>query len=96
MPAELAAAQGNLHLFNKLLGAGAKIGVLAGEGAEVGSVCAIGGSEDYIHIVSGLLRVGAQPDVNVVSCSAKWSALYTAIVLGHEAVARRLSLQERT
>lgn len=33
---------------------------------------------------------GAQPDVNVVSCSSKRSALYTATVLGHEPVATRL------
>lgn len=40
--------------------------------------------------VSSLLRVGAQSDVNVVSCSSKRSALYTTTVLGHEAVARCL------
>lgn len=36
--------------------------------------------------------LSAQPDVNVVSCSSKRSALYTATIHGHEAVARRLVL----
>ena len=89
VPLEWAAAQGNLDLFNKLLGAGAdgSAGWRGCGGRTLLHAAAVGGSED---IVSGLLRAGAQPDVNVVSCSANWSALYTATVLGHEAVARRL------
>lgn len=40
--------------------------------------------------MSALLLAGAQPDVNVLSSSSESSALYTATVCGHEAVARRL------
>ncbi|CAM9196446.1 unnamed protein product, partial [Ectocarpus sp. 8 AP-2014] len=43
-----------------------------------------------VEVASGLLEAGAQPDVQVVSCWSKRSALYTAVMFGHEDVARRL------
>lgn len=89
VPLEHAAARGNLDLFNSLLGAGAdgSAGWRGCRGRTLLDSAAVGGNED---IVSGLLRVGSQPDVDVVSVSPRRSALYTATVCGHEAVARRL------
>ncbi|CAN0443119.1 unnamed protein product, partial [Ectocarpus fasciculatus] len=49
---------------------------------------AVGGN---VEVVSGLLEAGAQPDVQVVSCRSKRSALYKAILLGHKDVARPLA-----
>ncbi|CAN0435619.1 unnamed protein product, partial [Pylaiella littoralis] len=46
-----------------------------------------GGSVD---VMSALLKAGAQPDVNVVSVSSGRSALTTATMLGHEAIAKCL------
>ena len=89
VPLEHAAARGNLGLFNKLLEAGANGG--AGwrgcDGRTLLDAAALGGNKD---VVSGLLRAGAQPDVNVVSVSSGRSALWTATVIGHEAVGIRL------
>lgn len=91
MPLEHAAARGNLDLVNKLLGAGAdgSAGYRGCRGRTLLDAAAVGGSTD---VVAALLGAGAQPDVNVVSLSWRRSALYTATVCGHEAVARRLIL----
>ena len=89
VPLEHAAARGNLDLFNKLLGAGAdgSAGWRGCRNRTLLDAAAVGGNED---VVSSLLRVGAQPDVKVVSTSSKRSALYTATMLGHESIARLL------
>eukprot|EP00752_Nemacystus_decipiens_P008060 g7204.t1 len=89
VPLEHAAARGNLDLFNKLLRAGAdgSAGWRGCRDRTMLDAAAVGGNED---VVTGLLQAGAMPDVNVVSCSSRRSALYKAIMLGHETVARRL------
>ena len=89
VPLEHATARGNIDLFNKLLGAGANgaAGWKGCDGRTMLDAAARGGNEE---VVSGLLRAGARPDVNVVSVSSGRSALYTATVIGHEAVAKAL------
>lgn len=89
VPLEHAAARGNLELFNKLLGAGAdgSAGWRGCRGRTLLDAAALGGNMD---VVSGLLRIGAQPDVNVMSISGRRSPLYTATTNGNEAIARRL------
>eukprot|EP00752_Nemacystus_decipiens_P008066 g7210.t1 len=91
VPLEHAAARGNLELVNKLLGAGTNgsAGRRGCRNRTLLDAAAVGGNED---VVSGLLQAGSQPDVKVVSCWSKRSALYTSIVLGHVATARRLAL----
>ncbi|CAM9788969.1 unnamed protein product, partial [Ectocarpus sp. 4 AP-2014] len=89
VPLEHAAARGNRDLVYKLLEAGAD-GSAGWRGCRDRSLidaAAVGGN---VEVVSGLLEAGAQPDVQVVSCWSKRSALYTATMLGHEDVARRL------
>ncbi len=89
-PLEHAAAQGNLGLVDKLIGAGAngKAGWKGCGGRTFLHAAAAGGNED---VLSSLLRAGAQPDVNVLSRGPpERSALYLAADLGREAVARRL------
>ena len=89
VPLEHAAARGNLDIFDKLLGAGAdgSAGWRGCRNRTLLDAAAVGGNAD---VVSGLIQAGAEPDVNEVSCSSKRSALYTAVKLGHVAVARRL------
>ena len=89
VPLEHAAARGNLELLNKLLEAGAdgSDGWRGCRNRTLLDAAAVGGNEE---VVSALLLAGAQPDINVVSASPKRSALYTATVLGHEAIARCL------
>lgn len=90
MPLEHAAARGNLDPFNALLEAGAN-GSAGWRGCRSRSLidaAAVGGSED---VMSAVLRAGAQPDLkNVMSASSRWSALYTATLFRHEAIARCL------
>eukprot|EP00752_Nemacystus_decipiens_P014367 g12779.t1 len=89
VPLEHAAARGNLNLVNTLLKAGAdgSAGWRGCRGRTLLDAAAVGGSAG---VVTALLGAGAQPDVNVVSLSPKRSALYVAMVCGHEEVARRL------
>ena len=89
VPLEHAAAEGNLSLFHKLIEAGASgsAGWRGCDGRTLLDAAALGGNAD---IVSGLLRAGSQPDVNVASASSGRSALYTATCGHHEAVAIQL------
>ena len=50
---------------------------------------ALGGNEE---VISAVLHRGSWSDVNVLATSSKRSALYTAVVGGHEAAARKLIL----
>ena len=93
-PVEYAVGQGNLRLFKKLIAAVVKGGVdLVGyrgkDGRTLFDAAARGGNAE---IVSGLLRAGARPDLNIVSDSSGLSALYLAAELGHEEVACRLAV----
>lgn len=70
-PVEFAAGKGNLRLFKKLIAAVVKGGVdLVGyrgkDGRTLFDAAARGGNAE---IVSGLLRAGARPDLNIVSDS---------------------------
>ena len=89
VPLEHAAARGNLDLVNTLLQAGAdgSAGWRGCRGRTLLHAAAVGGNPD---VLTALLGAGARPDVNVVSLSPKRSALYVAMVCGHEEVARRL------
>ena len=89
VPLEHAAADGNIGLFNELIGAGAdgSAGWRGCEGRTLFDAAAVGGNEE---VVSALVAAGAGPDVNVVSASSGKSALYLATSLGHEDAARRL------
>lgn len=89
LPLEHAAADGNIDLFNELIGAGAdgRAGWRGCGGRTLFDAAALGGNAE---VVSGLTAAGAQPDVNVVSASSGLSALYLATSLGHENAARRL------
>ena len=89
VPLEHATARGNIDLFNKLLGAGANgaAGWKGCDGRTMLDAAARGGNEE---VVSGLLRAGARPDVNVVSAYPGRSALYTAVHCGQEVASIRL------
>ena len=89
VPLEHAAAQGNVGLFNKLLGAGAngRAGWRGCDGRTLLDAAALGGSEE---VLSGLLGAGAGKDVGVVSVSSGRSALYSAVACGHTGVAEGL------
>ena len=89
VPLEHAAADGNIDLFNALIGAGAdgSAGWRGCEGRTLFHAAAKGGNAE---VVSALVAAGAQPDVNVVSAPSGLSALYVATDLGHEDAARRL------
>ncbi len=91
VPLEHAAAAGNHDLFTKLVEAGANCGAgWAGCGGRtLLDAAALGGNED---ITSTALKMGSRSDVNVLATSSKRSALYTAVVGGHEAAARKLIL----
>eukprot|EP00752_Nemacystus_decipiens_P014386 g12796.t1 len=91
VPLEHAVARGNLGLVNILLKAGAdgSAGWRGCRGRTLLDAAAVGGNPD---VLTALLRAGAQPDVNVVSLSPRRSALYVAVVCGHEEVARHLIL----
>lgn len=89
VPLEHAAAAGNPHLFARLVEAGANCG--AGwsgcGGRTLLDAAALGGNVD---VISAVLQKGSRSDVNVLARSSKRSALYTAVVGGHEAAARKL------
>lgn len=89
VPLEHAAAEGSFEVFSALIGAGAKVGAgfRGREGRTLFDAAARGGNA---AIVSGLLRRGALPDLNVVSDCSGRSALYLATCLGHEEAARSL------
>ena len=89
VPLEHAVARGNLDLVDTLLQAGAdgSAGWRGCRGRTLLHAAAVGGNPD---VLTALLGAGARPDVNVVSLSPKRSALYVAMVCGHEEVARRL------
>ncbi len=92
-PLEHAAAQGNLGLVDKLIGAGANCltGWRGRDGRTLLHAAAVGGNEG---VVSSLLKAGAQPDVNAITRTnhTRMSALGMAAKCGHEAVVRRLIL----
>lgn len=103
VPLEHAAAQGNLVLVDKLLGAGAdgSAGYKGCAGRTLLQAAAVGGSK---CVVSSLLRAGAQPDVNEFVDDLNvlheghqpffnyHSPLYEATLNGHEGAARLLIL----
>ena len=91
VPLEHAAAAGRHDLFARLLQAGANCGAgWAGCGGRtLLDAAALGGDVD---VMSAVLRKGSRSDVNVLARPSRRSALYTAVVGGHEAAARKLIL----
>lgn len=91
VPLEHAAACGNLDLVTKLLEAGggrSMSGWRGCRGRTALDAAALGGNA---KVVSALLAPNrARWDLNVVSVSSGRSALYLAVVCGHEAAAREL------
>ena len=91
VPLEHAAATGNHGLFASLEKAGAKCSASwAGcAGRTLLDAAALGGNED---VMSAVLQNSSRSAANVLDTSSKRSALYTAVVGGHEAAARKLIL----
>ncbi|CAN0169566.1 unnamed protein product [Pylaiella littoralis] len=89
VPLDHAAAGGNSDLLNVLLEAGAN-GSAGWKGCHNRTLIDAAARGGSVDVMSALLQAGAQSDVNVVSVSSGRSALTTATMLGHEAVAKCL------
>lgn len=91
VPLEHAAACGNLDLVTKLLearGGRSMSGWKGCRGRTVLDAAALGGNAKVVSVLLAPNR--ARWDLNVVSVSSGRSALYLAVVCGHEAAAREL------
>lgn len=91
VPLEHAAARGNLELVTKLLEAGAGKKVSGWRGCRCRTTldaAALGGNAEVVSAL--LLHDRARSDLKIVSLSSGRSALYVAVVCGHEAAAREL------
>lgn len=91
VPLKHAAACGDLDLVTRLLEAGAGDRVSGWRGCRRRTAlgaAALGGNAEVVSAL--LLNNRARSDLNVVSVSSGRSALYLAVICGHEAAAREL------